>query len=373
MPPLPRARTGEPLRVSRAPIEFSYFPTTPTTRRAKLQTKAYTTDPWAAVHSSVRQIRNRAGRASAIPFAEQANEFYVAAMSHSTTRAKPLLLYYAFLNLAKTICLCRGNHAVVGDAKHGLSERPGRGGGLKSATVEAFPSSSSAVNMFDEFMSSVVGTHLKASITYRVHDLMACSLIGHRLWCDATGRGDCFLRLDPIELMHDEQSKNIWLRAWLANGSRERSGVSGREIGIKGFDRGWRQVDAGAGHSRDRLCWEMATTVSYTGRPSDVLGVLASNARATFYRSLTTSEPFRNYYIYVAPKKFMKHHQMASRYVLLYFLGSISRYRPAEFDQHMSGEYGPFLSEFLASEPSQMLFELASLLSGRELVSAGLA
>jgi hypothetical protein len=57
----------------------------------------------------------------------------------------------------------------------------------------------------------------------------------------------------------------------------------------------------------------------------------------------------------------------------LYFLGSISRYRPAEFDQHMSGEYGPFLSEFLASEPSQMLFELASLLSGRELVSAGLA
>ena len=61
--------------------------------------------------------------------------------------------------------------------------------------------------------------------------------------------------------------------------------------------------------------------------------------------------------MYIAPKKFKKHHQMASRYVLLFFLGSVTRYRPANFDKHMSSEYGPVLSEFLASEPSQMLFE----------------
>jgi hypothetical protein len=73
------------------------------------------------------------------------------------------------------------------------------------------------------------------------------------------------------------------------------------------------------------------------------------------------------------PKKFLKHHQMASRYVLLYFLGSVTRYHPADFEGYMTGEFGPFLSEFLASEPSQMLFEMACLFAQREVVSVGLA
>ncbi len=65
------------------------------------------------------------------------------------------------------------------------------------------------------------------------------------------------------------------------------------------------------------LCWEQAEPVNYTGRPSDKVEELSALARRTLYRSLTVAEPFRNFYVYVPPKKFKKYHQMASRYVLL--------------------------------------------------------
>ncbi len=373
MPKLPQPRAGKPLNVKGALVEFSYFPTSKTNRRAGLQAKAYTTDAWSVIHAAVRQIDARAVRASAVAFAEQGHEFYSGALANSTVRAKPLLLYYAFLNLTKALCLSRGNNKVIGQAQHGLSEAGNAGTSLKAATVDGFPSSAKTINMFDEFMEAIEGTRLTAKTTYRVHDLIACSLIGHRLWCDATKRGDRFLKVRPIEIVHDEASKTIWLRAGMQSGARSKADISSSDIAKKGFDGEWKQVACPAGWGADVLCWEQTQPVKYTGRPSDKVEDLSAHARRTLYRSLTVAEPFRNFYVYVPPKKFKKHHQMASRYVLLYFLGSVTRYHPADFEGYMTSEFGPFLSEFLGSEPSQMLFEMACLFAKREVVSVGLA
>jgi hypothetical protein len=373
MSKLPLARNGKPLIVKGALVEFSYFPTSKTSRRAGLQAKAYTTDAWSVIHAAVRQIASKSVRASAVAFAEQGHEFYSAALASSTARAKPLLLYYAFLNLTKALCLSRGNDKVVGQAQHGLSEAGNSGTSLYAATVDGFPGSPNRVNMFDEFMGAIDGNRLKAQTTYRVHDLIACSLIGHRLWCDATKRGDRFLKVHPIEILHDLGNKMIWLRAGMQSGARSKAGISSSDIAKKGFDDEWKQVACPQGYGSDMLCWEQSVPVTYTGRPSDKIDELSALARRTLYRSLTVAEPFRNFYVYVPPKKFKKHHQMASRYVLLYFLGSVTRYHPADFEGYMTSEFGPFLSEFLGSEPSQMLFEMACLFAKREVVSVGLA
>lgn len=373
MPNLPKPITGVPLSVKGALVEFSYFPTGKTNRRAGLRSKAYTTDAWSVVHASVRRIGKKPLRLSAVAFAEQAHEFYAAALANSTVRAKPLLLYYAFLNLAKALCLCRDNKKVIGEAQHGLSEYTDAGTSLRDAKVEAFPSKTGSVNMFDEFTWAVEGKRLAAKQKFRVHDLIGCSLIGHRLWCDATGCGDRFLRLKPIEIMHSETDKTIWLRAGMRSGARTKAGIASGKITEDGFDGGWRQVECPTSFGADMLCWEQVVPVKYTGRAADKVEDLAAMARRTLYRSLTVAEPFRNFYVYAPPKRFKKHHQMASRYVLLYFLGSVTRYHPADFEDYMNSEFGPFLSEFLASEPSQMLFEMACLFAKREVVSVGLA
>lgn len=373
MPTLPKARVGAPLVVKDAPVEFSYFLTAKTARRPCLQAKAYTTDAWSVIHAVVRQIGKKSDRENAVAFAEQANEFDTAALANSTARAKPLLLYYAFLNLTKSLCLCRGNTSVIGKAMHGLSEADNAGTSLKAATVEGYPGKPGNVQMFDEFMGVIEGKRLGAKKTYRVHDLIGCSLIGHRLWCDATKRGDRFLKLRPIEIIHSNADKTIWLRAGMHSGARAKAGISCEDIASKGFDDEWRQVNCPTGYDKGMICWEQTAPVKYTGRPSDKVEELAALARRTLYRSLTVAEPFRNFYVYVPPKNFKKHHQMASRYVLLYFLGSVTRYHPGDFEGYMTSEFGPFLSEFLGSEPSQMLFEMACLFAKREVVSVGLA
>lgn len=40
---------------------------------------------------------------------------------------------------------------------------------------------------------------------------------------------------------------------------------------------------------------------------------------------------------------------------------------------YLDGKFGPFLAEFLGSEPSQGLFEMACLFVKREVVTVGLA
>ena len=115
-----RLQKGQPLKIKGAEIEFSYFPAAKTVRRAGLRSKAYTTDAWSVILACVRRIKPKPIRISAVAFAEQSHEFFSAALANTTVRAKPLLLYYAFLNLTKALCLHLGNDSVVGEAKHGL-------------------------------------------------------------------------------------------------------------------------------------------------------------------------------------------------------------------------------------------------------------
>src|ERR1700733_2799222 len=271
MPRLPHVRDGDTLKVKDAFVEFSFFPTAKTIRRAGIQSKAYTTDAWSIIHARVRRVRPLARRESAVAFAEQAHEFYNAALDLSTMRAKPLLLYYAFLNLTKSLCLCQGNQKVVGEAQHGLSEYSETGTSLKAAQVKGFPSTATTVNMFDEFLRAVNEDSLAATVTYRDHDLIGCTLIGHRLWCDATRRTDRFLRLTGVEILHNETIKKIWLRAGIKSGARSKANISATDISTKGFDNLWKQVQRPTSYDSDTLCWEQIDAVAYTGRPSDKL------------------------------------------------------------------------------------------------------
>ena len=159
----------------------------------------------------------------------------------------------------------------------------------------------------------------------------------------------------------------------MPRGSLTRRGLTQGSVTSLGFGAGWKAVSSGAMSKSDMIFWEQVDPIKYRGHPSDDLDQLIATARSVFYRSLTIAEPFRHYYVYVPPKGYDKHHQLASRYILLFFLGSVTRYHPADFSKYLDGKYGPFLAEFLASEPGQMLYEMACLFLKREVVSVGLA
>lgn len=59
-----------------------------------------------------------------------------------------------------------------------------------------------------------------------------------------------------------------------------------------------------------------------------------------------------------------------SIYAVMFWLGSLTRYQPVELLALFDGGYGPFFSEFLTTQPSQLLYLLASEFKNQDVARA---
>lgn len=58
--------------------------------------------------------------------------------------------------------------------------------------------------------------------------------------------------------------------------------------------------------------------------------------------------------------------QIASMWMLIFFFGSVVRYRPQEFAAIANGRYGAWATDLVSAQPEQLLFMLASEIRQRE-------
>ena len=160
-------RIGEPATVRGRQIGFSYWPTYRTSRRYGLHSHVYATNPWALIHVSVRRSCPAAARDEALSSIEQAEFFYRSAVGAREWAAKPLPLYYSFMNLAKAYALTRAIQPTFDRARHGLSEQLGLGGReLTDAFLEAHPSPGTGrPNIFDDFRAALGAAPLTGKAT----------------------------------------------------------------------------------------------------------------------------------------------------------------------------------------------------------------
>jgi len=61
-----------------------------------------------------------------------------------------------------------------------------------------------------------------------------------------------------------------------------------------------------------------------------------------------------------------------SIYLVFYYLGSVTRYRPNLFQKIMESKHGSHLEEVILNLPQQFLYLVASEFAGREVVRAPL-
>ncbi len=115
-------------------------------------------------------------------------------------------------------------------------------------------------------------------------------------------------------------------------------------------------------------CFELRTPIPYTVDPLEGLDRLANSMRQHLWRivSAQPGESYRRYYVYTSPPRQVRIPQIASLWAILFYLGSIVRYRPHVFDRLIAGKYGPFISEFVTAQPDQLLYMLASEMCRRE-------
>ena len=369
-------RRGEILKIKQRPVAYTRHPVVRGERRYGLQTRLFATNPWSVIRGSVNEISDSSTKNQARAFIEQAEDFYRAFQSAHETASKPLLVYYAMLNLAKAFALKKGTKTKYDRAKHGLQEgvHP-QGVEFDNSFLKAFKSKLSSVNIFDDFLHALCNGNLgTAEKVYDLKHIHAQILQGHRLWASAYNNIERFIEIARVDFIHSQTDKNIWLVINVFADDLTRFNISRKTLieqsGLKNYFANVKSNEIVDG--RLLLKFEQITPLSYSGRPSDKIEELVAAIRNNIWSAVLKMPPYRKNYLYLSPPSEVPHRlpQLASVYAFIYYLGSVTRYRPYYLETILSKPYGAHIEEVISNVPQQFLFLLASEFAAREVAHA---
>lgn len=365
--PLPPPRNGQLVAVMKRPIPFSFWPARKGRRHYALQSLLFARDPWLAITQSIKKDCPKARQPEALACLGQARDFFAAGTSAEVVAARPLALYYGFMNLVKAYCLTRGTRSTFDKAQHGLSAQLVSGAReLVGSSLDAYQSvPANDANNFDEFLQVYSGTGLAAKTNYALPVLLPQIVPGHRFWSKASKTKERFIQVHDIQFWHDQATDIMWLRLYFVADDLSRLSVTQQrlltETRLAGVFRAVACNNKFEG--RDLLCFEQITTHSYPGGyPADEFQPVIAAVRHRLWATVATVNPYRRYYVYLAP---LRDHpfvlpQTLSVYAIMYHLGSITRYRPHQYDNIADGRFGPWVQEFVNGQPLQFLYLMAS-------------
>jgi hypothetical protein len=381
MPRLPDATPGERVSIKGRPLQFSFWPMHKGQRRFGLQSSLFAVDPWTLIRENVRQQCPHSAVAEATSSVNQAADFFRSAQLADISAARPLQLYYCFMNLVKALILTRGQVPTFDQAQHGLSERIGPGGvELRDAYLDAFPSPSprsNALQVFAELHRSILGTNVTAGTRYDLTALLPQILPGHRLWAEAAGKQERFISLYDVRFMEDRTQRNLWIDLIFIADDLTRFGISHKKLLAEaGLLRDFREVkvqelvDGG----RRLIRFEQIAKSTYTHRAADEIQRVVDGIKSRIWVTINAAQPYRRYYVYLAPQNEAAQvlPQILAIYAITYYLGSITRYRPQHFQTLLAGSYGPRIEEFITVQPLQFVYLVASEFAEKEITKPAL-
>ena len=371
--PLQAPRHGEPFEVNRRELALSFFPTHRDGSEWQLADTIFAVNPWAVMRGVVEEAPAR-DRAEARAFLEQSQDFFVTASERLA--ANPLLYYYSFLNLGKSLLRLRGIAQSLDHAHHGLTEPPPPPGrrpppiGRAHLSVRA---RGQRVNVFPALVRELGYPWLRNGLRLPISALLAQVVVGHRQWQNATGGSERFFAVSQISVKHRPDRQRLWTCIYVADDDYSRYGLSASRVLREGrLSKAYNLV---ASDVLGFTCFELRSPVPYAHNPLEALDGLANSVRQHLWRivSAQPGESYRRYYVYTSPTRQVRVPQIASLWAILFYLGSIVRYRPHVFDRLIAGRYGPFISEFVTAQPDQLLYMLASEMCRREVAKPAIA
>jgi hypothetical protein len=311
--------------------------------------------------------------AEALAFLEQARQFYDAAGAYRA--ANPLLYYYAFLNLAKPLIRMRGFDGDLARAFHGLQNlHSGGGDGPSDFEVVVEGKKQNRISVFAE-LSRRLGSGSPTTGPRRVEDLMAQVVVGHRLWRQAAGARERFIAIDNLQMRQNTDDSRMWLRLLIRREDFDRFDFTHKFVRERsGLGTEFHEVKGG-GLPSPWVAFEQTTTVDYGQRPSDHLDGLVDGLRDRLWRIVSTDaeQAYRRYYLHLPENPSTVLPQLSAIWMLLYHYGSLVRYQPHRYAAMTRGKYGAFIQEFVAAQPEQLLYLLASELCQREVAKPAIA
>jgi hypothetical protein len=328
----------------------------------ELQPRFFVNDPWGLMAEAIaRAVAPSKARDVAQSCRLQAEDYFRVATSGREQAVRPVLLYYAFLNLSKAFGVAKGHAGLAGKAFHGVScdSKPKT---IPSSVIKFPPGRGTQV--FPEMLALLKGNRHILSTDLRLGHLLPQILPGHRLWCYATGRSERFLTVERYEILHTPANKSVWLNLYLNRGDLERLKISPEKMVAQADLSGFEYV----GGTPGAVGYQQRIPDTYANEPAEALALIVERTRNKIWETVKTASPYRKPYIYCCPpsEQAARLPQMLSIYLLMFFLSSVTRYSPGDFDDLLDSRYGPFFDTFVSESPMQFLYLMASDLLGRE-------
>jgi hypothetical protein len=325
-------------------------------------------------HAISREVNVDASKSEALSYIEQAKDFYDSALTSNISAAKPVQLYYSYLNIAKAFIISRGIQPTLAQIKHGINEAVSPGGReFENAYIQFWrsPNPRGELQAFDEFMQALGGLRPPNGQHYPLVHLVPQILSGHRLWADAASAQERFVALQRVQFIENRSSRTVWLRLYLFADDVRRLGYTQNALLIDAqVAADYRKVRCTEKvDGRELICIEQRVTRTFIRHGVDLAAELVGDIKARLWATVGSSPPYRRYYLYLCPAAERQNviSQLASIYALTFYLGSVTRYRPNAFNTLLEGEYGPRVAEFVSGQPAQFIYLMASEFSRRDI------
>jgi YaaC-like Protein len=360
-------RSGVPVASGGRTISFSFWPALGAVGAAPVGV-LFASDPWALIGAIVKMKCPASARPAALSFLAQAEHYFRTAESASLVAGKPVVLYYAFLNLVKAYILTVGQQAELDNAMHGLKEDKLPFGSREfiDATLTAIPTTGNNLNIFDEFYKAVTARSLAGRSTYNVSHLVAQIVPGHRLWCTAARQRERFIAAEVIEVVQTPSADSVWLRIHVGAEDVAATGLSTPDF-LKStrLDGKWLEVLPDPKRSRS-ISFEHSAPVSVVTDLATTLVDVVANVRNDLWSTVILPWPYRRYYLYSLDSTEDVLPDLLSLYAVIFYLGSVTRYRPHHFASILESDFGAQVQEVISTVPAQFLYLMASRFAGRD-------
>lgn len=317
-----------------------------------------TNDPWAFLSSNL-QLRlaksrgnNKSKTQRAVYYASLAEDFYRAA-EDIPLPAKGTLLYYGMLNLVKCFLSLNDVPLESRHEHHGLALPIG-----KESVIEVKGKMKEAVNVFFEF-SRLLGKPVKQQHEVNFQQALSHVPEVHSIY---TSLGHLKKRkLLPVAIEFQVNSAKDKIFTEVVFDKEQEAKVE-----VVKFYKGERMKYLKEGFSRPgKVVYRAARRKSFT---NDNIHRIYKNILAEYRKldivPILTKQGYR-YYVDLRPGELA---QLSYSLLAMFYLGTAARYRPLEISSLLQGELRPLVSEFVSLSPRQFLYQMVSLVTGKECV-----
>ncbi|MDP2180859.1 YaaC family protein [Methylicorpusculum sp.] len=280
---------------------------------------------------------------------EQAKHFYQSA-EESPVKSQPLLYYYSFLNLSKIMINLRGTFGPNKMYMHGMKEDH-KHKFINSEVVKQ-RQKQQIVQVAHELVSLFDPNIPTTDVTLNTKDLLNHCVGVHRAYSEIYNQSEIFVRIKSKGLY--KQGKTLIFKAVLQCSQAQVKELLDRGYGISTDEEG------------NNIYTETFLMDSYAPTRGDYYSLSEQIRIKGIWYFIGNS----GYTMYLSTCANNRYSQESIIYMMMFYLGSITRYHPYMFDKIFSDKEQWLMSEFLNTQPKQFLYLATANVLGQSVLKA---